>query len=129
SAACPWPMSMWIDSGARALDVLYALVDSVCGWVFEGRDGKLHFGRATRPVEGTPSFAITADMIVQGTEVNVRPDEAPGLSRIVCGGRNWYRYGEDEVADGVSDADRALITADYRVRSQTALAVNDEVEG
>jgi hypothetical protein len=129
SAACPWPMSMWIDSGARALDVLYALLDSVCGWVFEGRDGKLHFGRATRPVEGTPSFAITADMIVRGTEVNVRPDEAPGLSRIVCGGRNWYRYGDDEVADGVSDADRALITADYRVRSQTALAVNDEVEG
>lgn len=129
SAACPWPMSMWIDSSVRVLDVLYALVDSVCGWVFEGRDGKLHFGRASRPVEGTATLAISADKIVQGAQISARPDEAPGLSRIVCGARNWYRYGDDEVADGVSDADQALITADYRVRSQTASAVNDEVEG
>lgn len=128
SAACPWPMSMWIDSAARCLDVLYALVDSVCGWVFEGRDGKLHFGRAIRPVDGTPTFAITADMIVQGSAVNVRPDEAPGLSRVVCGARNWYRYGDDEIADGVSDADRAMLTADYRVRAQSALTISDEVE-
>lgn len=128
SAACPWPMSMWIDSAARCIDVLQALVDSVCGWVFEGRDGKLHFGRAMRPVDGTPTFAIKADMIVQGSAVNVRPDEAPGLSRVVCGARNWYRYGDDEVADGVSDADRALITADYRVRSRSVVAVNDEVD-
>lgn len=126
--ACPWPLSLWIDSTARIRDVLQSVVDSVAGFMYENRLGQLAFGRPTRPADGTSGVTITRDLLVEGTDVRMTPDDAPGFSRIVNGGRNWYRYQSGEVVDGVSDADRTLITTDYRVRGSTATAVNDEIE-
>lgn len=126
-AACPWPISLWADGSVRIRDALQMALDSFCGWVYENRAGELAFGRPTRPAEGTPAFTITREMVVAGTELRIAPDEAPGFSRIVAGSRNWYRYGSGEVVDGVSDADRTLITADYRVRARSVASIGDEI--
>lgn len=127
-AACPWTISIWIDSTARVRDVMQSVVDSFCAFHYENALGKLAVGRPTRPADGTSMLTITRSMLVEGTDVRMTPDDAPGFSRIVSGCRNWYRYQAGEVVDGVSDADRTLITADYRVRAVAGSAISDEVE-
>jgi hypothetical protein len=113
-AARPWAVSYWADSAERVGDVLQRVLDSVYGWMFVDRLGRISVGYLQPPETGTPELEITTTELAG--EIEIEPDLAPGLSTTVAGARNWYRYGEGELADAISDADRALLTADYRIR-------------
>lgn len=127
AAACPYTLSYWADSSVRGRDVLFALLDSLCAYVYEDRQGRLAFGRPVPPESGSPVATIRAWQLSQGTDVQIRQDDAPGFSSIVAGGRNWHRYSEGDLADGVDDADVPLLTADYRYRATAVVATNAEV--
>lgn len=121
----PWPCSYWADSATQISDVIQQLLDSVYGWVFTDRLGRISVGYLQPPSVGTALLDITATELAD--DIEVEPDLAPGLSTTVAGARNWYRYGEGELADAISDADRALLTADYRIRRTSADPVGVEL--
>jgi hypothetical protein len=70
---------------------------------------------------------LTIDETILAGEVEVEPDLAPGLAATVAGARNWYVYGPGELADDISDEDRALLTSDYRVRRTATAPVGLEL--
>jgi hypothetical protein len=123
--ARPWAVSYWADSAERVGDVLQRVLDSVYGWMFVDRLGRISVGYLKPPEVGTPELEITTTELAG--EIEIEPDLAPGLSTTVAGSRNWYKYGEGELADAISDADRALLTADYRIRRTAADPVGIEL--
>jgi hypothetical protein len=122
----PWAVSYWADGAERIGDVLQQVMDSVYGWVYTDAAGKIAVGRLIPPEAlDSPVLEITTTELAG--EIEVEPDLAPGLSTTVAGQRNWYRYGEGELADGVLDADRPILTADYRVRKTSTDPVGIEL--
>lgn len=113
--ARPWPVSYWADSAVTIADVLQEVLDSIYGWHYITPDGKIAFGYLVPP-EAADESVLTIDVSTLDAGIEVSADRAPGLSTTVSGGRNWYRYGPGELADAVTDADRAMLTADYRIR-------------
>lgn len=122
----PWAVSYWADGAERIGDVLQQVMDSVYGWVYTDATGDIAVGRLIPPeAADSPVLEITTTELAG--EIEVEPDLAPGLSTTVAGQRNWYRYGEGELADGVLDADRPILTADYRVRKTSTDPVGIEL--
>jgi hypothetical protein len=122
----PWAVSYWADGAERVGDVLQQVMDSVYGWVYTDAAGDIAVGRLIPPeAADSPVLEIT-DTELAG-EIEVEPDLAPGLSTTVAGQRNWYRYGEGELADAVLDADRPILTADYRTRKTSTNPVGIEL--
>jgi len=125
--AAHWPISYWADGTVNLRDVLDDVLDSYVGAVFENHLGKIAVAQLTAPALLTPVATINDSVIVAGTELQISIDAAPGLSKTIAGQRNWYRYNESEILDGVSDADRALLITDYRVRATAGASVSAEV--
>ena len=125
--AAHWPISYWADGTVNLRDVLDDVLDSYVGAVFENHLGKIAVAQLTAPALLTPVATIGDSVIVAGTELQISIDAAPGLSKTIAGQRNWYRYNESEILDGVSDADRALLITDYRVRATAGATVSAEV--
>lgn len=126
-AAAHWPISYWADGTVNLRDVIDDVLDSYCAAAFENHLGKIEVAQLTAPALLTPVATISDSVMVAGTELQISIDAAPGLSKTVAGQRNWYRYNESEILDGVSDADRALLITDYRVRATAAATVSAEV--
>jgi hypothetical protein len=101
-------------------------MDSVYGWVYTDASGDIAVGRLIPPEAADSPVAEITETELAG-EIEVEPDLAPGLSTTVAGARNWYRYGEGELADGVLDADRPILTADYRTRKTSTDPVGIEL--
>jgi hypothetical protein len=101
-------------------------MDSVYGWVYTDANGDIAVGRLIPP-EALDASVVTITETELAGEIEVEPDLAPGLSTTVAGARNWYQYGEGELADGVLDADRPILTADYRIRKTAVSAVGVEL--
>lgn len=110
----PWACSYWADSAESIRDVLQQVLDSVFGGIYINAVGQIAVGYLQPPETGTSVLDLTEDDVAG--EIESDRDYARGLSTTVAGARNWYRYGEAELADGLADADRPLLTADYRVR-------------
>lgn len=125
-AACPWPASLWIDTGTEYLDVLQQLLDSVAGWVAPTAAGALMFGVLHLPDPETEPALVIDELSLAG-DIEIAPDLAPGLSTTVCGARNYYAYQPDELADGVSEDERTALTADYRVRRTPSVPMSVEI--
>jgi hypothetical protein len=115
ASARPWACSYWSDGAERIVDVLQQVLDSVYGWMYTNAEGQIAVG-VLEPPEAADAPVIEITTTELAGEIEIEPDLAPGLSTTVAGARNWYRYGEGELADALDDADRALLTADYRIR-------------
>jgi len=126
-AVAHWPISYWADSNVTLRDVVDDVLDSFAAAIFEDHSGKIAVRRVELPSAGTPVAEITESMLLLGSELQVEIDKAPGLSKTIAGARNWYRYNDSELLDGVSSADRAKLTADYRVRATSGAIVNEEI--
>lgn len=113
--ARPWPVSYWADGAVAIADVLQQVLDSIYGWHYITPDNRIAFAFLTPPEAADESVLTIAESTLD-SGIEVYADLAPGLSTTVSGARNWYRYGPGELADAVTDADRALLTADYRIR-------------
>lgn len=125
-SARPWACSYWADGAQRIVDVIQQLMDSVYGWMYTNAAGQIAVDYL-RPPEAADASVLEITATELAGEVEVEPDLAPGLSATVAGARNWYRYGEGELADAVTDADRALLTADYRIRRTATDPVGTEL--
>ncbi len=126
AAARPWACSYWSDGAERIVDVMQQVLDSVFGWMYTNAAGQIAVG-LLEPPEAADEPVIEITTTELAGEIEIEPDLAPGLSTTVAGARNWYRYGEGELADALSDADRALLTADYRIRKTAADPVGIEL--
>lgn len=124
-AARPWAASYWADGAERIANVVQSALDSVYGWSYVDASGDIAVGYLVPPEFGFAVIEITESELAG--EIEIEPDLAPGLSSTVAGARNWYKYGEGELADALADADRALLTADYRVRKTSTYAVGIEL--
>lgn len=111
----PWPVSYWTDSATTVGAVLQMVLDSIYGWHYFTPAGQIAFGYLVPPEAADESvLTITQALLNGGIEVSA--DLAPGLSTTVAGRRNWYRYGPSEFVDIVDDAERTMLSADYRIR-------------
>lgn len=115
AAARPWPVSYWTDSATTVGDVLQQVLDSIYGWHYITPAGQIAFGYLIPP-EAADESVLTITMAMLNGGIEVYADLAPGLSTTVAGQRNFYRYGPSEFVDIVDDAERAMLSADYRVR-------------
>lgn len=127
-AARPWPVSYWSDSGDTVGDVLQQALDSVCGFMYLDNTGDIAFDYL-RPPEDADEVVLDISTTELAGPIEPEPDLAPGLSTTVAGARNWYVYGQGELADAISDADRALLTADYRMRKTATDPISAELRG
>lgn len=126
--ARPWPVSYWADSGDTVGDVLQQVLDSVCGFMFLDNTGDISFDYL-RPPEDADAVVLDISTTELAGPIEPDPDLAPGLSTTVAGARNWYAYGSGELADAISDADRVLLTADYRIRKTAVDPISAELRG
>jgi hypothetical protein len=124
--ARPWPVSYWADKGESVGSVLQKILDSVCGFMYLDNTGDITFDYL-RPPEDADAVVLDITSTELAGAIESEPDLAPGLATTVAGSKNWYAYGEGELADAISDADRVLLTADYRIRKTTASAVSVEL--
>lgn len=123
--ARPWAVSYWADGAERIRDVLERVLASVYGWTFTDAQGRIAFAYLQPPETGDSVLDLTE--VELAGEIEVEPDHAPGLSTTVAGARNWYRYGPGELADIIDDAERALLTADFRIRCESTDPVGVEL--
>lgn len=124
--ACPWPVSVWVDTATTFLQVLTSLLDSVCGWMVPNAEGGISLGRLHLPdPEAEPDLVI--DEVSLAGDIEILPDAAPGLSTTFAGQRNYRVYADSELADDVTSADRTLLTADYRLRRTASTGVTAEL--
>ena len=111
----PWAVAYFADGAVTIAEVMQQVLDSIYGWHYITPDNRIAFGFLRPPEEADASVLTITEANLDGG-IEVSADLAPGLSTTVSGARNWYRYGPGELADAVTDADRALLTADYRIR-------------
>lgn len=122
----PWAASYWADAPDRVANVVQACLDSIYGWAFTSPTGAISVGYLKPPEAADDPVLEITDAEIAG-EIEIEPDLAPGLSTTVAGARNWYKYGEGELADALADTDRALLTADYRYRKESTDPVGIEL--
>lgn len=122
----PWACSYWADSADTIRNVIDQLLASVYGWIYTTPTGAIAVGYLTPP-EAVDAAVVEITETELAGEVEVEPDHAPGLSTTVSGARNWYRYAPSELADAIPDADRPMLTADYRIRKQSTNPVGIEL--
>jgi len=121
----PWNSSYWADSSEKVSNLVDQLLVGICGYVYTDPTGKIAIGYLQPPEVGESVLTITEAELAG--EIEVEPDLAPNLSTTVAGARNWYSYSEGELADALSDADRALLTADFRIRRTSTSPVGIEL--
>jgi hypothetical protein len=96
------------------------MADSIGGWWSIGTDGVFRLQPLRLP-SGSPVLQIDRSRLDGPVEVEF--DAAPGLSSILCGGRNWYALSESEQAGSVRDTDLGVqLRRDFRVRVPFAVA-------
>lgn len=127
-AVAHWPVSYWADSNVTLRDVVDDFLDSFAAAIFEDHTGKIGVRRIELPTSGTPVAEISERMLSLGAEIQIEIDKAPGLSKTIAGQRNWYRYNDSEILDGVSASDASKLTSDFRVRATTTAVVGAEID-
>lgn len=121
----PWPMSLWEQSGRTAREALDDICRSVLGGSWTTATGRIAVSYLQNPAALTPTLTIQRWRIT--TEIDIQRDEAPGLTDVVRGARNWQPYTEDQLLDAVSVDDRGALTADYRISRRATGGVSAEL--
>lgn len=116
-SAVPYKFGFW-DQGGKIADWLDRIANSIGGWWYINRTGKLTMGQLTAP-SGTA--VLTLD---QTSVQTIRPyfDAAPGLSTRILAKPNWDTYSEGELLPALNyvqlnsadkDADVTLSGSNY----------------
>lgn len=111
--AAPYAVGMAVDGGTKIRDVLTLTLDAWLGWSYFNWADVLTVGRLTRPVIGESVMAFDA-LTLYGPIIS-RVDEARGMSNTLLARRNWEVFSDSEVPPAITGAERALVTAQYRI--------------
>lgn len=128
SAADAWPLgvSFWSAQAPTCRAVADQVADSVLALLHSDNRGRLSARLLAPPaIDAVPALDID-DIDVIG-EISYSQDRAGNVPRAISAGRNWHVYRADDVADGVADDERALLTAEYRFRAAVG-ALGPEIE-
>lgn len=128
SAADAWPrgVSFWSAQAPTCRSVADQIADSVLALLHSDHRGRLAASLLEPPApDATPALDID-DIDVIG-EISYAQDRAGNVPRAISAGRNWHVYRADDIADGVSDDERALLVAEYRYRARVG-ALGPEIE-
>lgn len=89
----------WTAQPVAVTEILDALADSWCGWWTIDRLGRVRLGALELDDDAEPVLRLSdADLL---DDVDIVRDWAPGLARVVLGGRNWHVHGPSELAGAV----------------------------
>lgn len=106
-----YAVGLYSNSALTARDALQMLMDSVSGWTFPNCAGELIFGYYDLPSVATPVLTISSlNLLAYPT---FKPDNAPGLSTRVAGGKNWSPYSDNELA-GITYPNRPPFIDEFR---------------
>jgi len=115
-AATQYPLGDWIDTPRSIADSLDNVMQSFGGWWYFDRLGKLRVGRLGNTDTARYQFGET-EIVGQ---INVELDRATGLSDQCLGAANYFVHADSDLAGGVSEADKALLTSEYRLTALSA---------
>lgn len=115
SALVTGGVSYWAGSGESCRQIIQEIADSTLAFVYTDRRGRIAAQPFVVPADLTPVLTLD-DRNVIG-EISPERDLAPGLATTVAAGRNWYVYDPGELADGLTPADRAMLSAEFRARA------------
>lgn len=118
-------VGFWSSSAPDVRAVITQLCDSTLLLPFGDAAGHLSARALDAPGTRAPAIAIE-DWQIAG-DVRVSPDRLENVPTAVVGGRNWHVYGDDELADILDPAERALLTAEHRFTASIA-AMGAEVK-
>lgn len=115
NSAAPYEVGIFVDSERTVQDVLDDLLSGVGAWVAPDRDGDWVFGQLVAP-SGTPLLTFT-DYEILSLELQTSSDEnksVPIYRAIVKYGKRWTQFSDTDLAATVSDADKAILTNEWR---------------
>lgn len=108
-------VSYWSGEGQSCREVLDAVADSLLLMLYTDASGRISAAPVLPPADITP--AATLSLRNLRGQLQVDRDAAPNLPALVLAGRNWFVYAPGDLLDAVSDADKQMLSAEYRFRS------------
>jgi hypothetical protein len=121
----PWPISLWEATGRTAREALTDICTSILGGAWTTAAGAIAVTYLRNPAALTPTLTIQRWRIT--TEIDIQRDEAPGLTDVVRGAKNWQPYTSDQILDAVDVEDRGALTAEYRISRRATGGVSSEL--
>lgn len=113
-------LGRWCSQAETYAQIMDEIADTIGGWWGIDVGGVLRLQPLRLP-SGSPVLEIDRTRLDGPVEVDF--DHAPGLSSIVCAGRNWYSLSPSEQAGSVRDTDTGVqLSRDFRVRAPFAVA-------
>lgn len=109
-----------------AEEFLTTVLSGIGGWYYVDELSQIHFGKLTKPEAQSPVLNFTDSNVIG--DIEVEDDRAPCLSTRISYGANPGAYNPDELAGGVSNADKVkMANVDYVVQTtQTVLEYYDD---
>lgn len=123
-AATEYKLCYWGRDATTISSLLTQALDSFTGWWYFDRLGLFRVARLIDPEEGSESPAAELNDINLVGQINMRFDEARGLSDSIGCVRNWSPHGDGDIASSVTtlEPSRAQrIKAPQQVRTGTGL--------
>lgn len=108
-------VSYWAGDGQSCREVLDAIADSLLVMTYTDHQGRISAAPVLPPTE-VPVAATLSLRNLRG-QLQVDRDSAPNLPAVVLAGRNWFVYQAGDLLDAVSDADKQMLSAEYRFRA------------
>jgi hypothetical protein len=108
-------VSYWCGEGQSCRELLDAVADSLLLMTFTDADGRISAAPVLPPAD-VPVSATLSLRNLRG-QLQVDRDAAPNLPAVVLAGRNWFVYQAGDLLDAVSDADKQMLSAEYRFRA------------
>lgn len=127
AAAAEWPrgVSYFTISAPSCRQVIDQIADSVLALIYADARGRLSASLlAPPPLDATPVVSIVDADIIGGISVSM--DRAGNVPAAVSAGRNWHVYSADDLADDITDNERAMLSAEYRFRAPVG-ALSSEI--
>jgi hypothetical protein len=121
----PWPISLWEATGRTAREALADICTSILGGAWTTAAGAIAVTYLRNPAALTPTLTIQRWRIT--TEIDIQRDEAPGLTDVVRGARNWQPYTSDQILDAVDLDVRVALTSEYRISRRATGGVSEEL--
>lgn len=123
-----WPrtVSFWSAQSPPVRTIADQIADSVLALLHSDYRGRFAARLLVPPPDTATPEVVIDDIDVFG-EIGLAHDRAGNVPKAVSAGRNWHVYRQDDIADGVPDEERAMLSEDFRYRARVGL-VGPEIE-